>query len=259
MAGEATVHGVYDYWLGGWQHDHADREVGRVIEERFPGVPGHMREAHAFHLRVARRCAEQGTGLFIRAGAVTYHDGLNVHNVVHEVSPGARVCYVNEDPYAHELASRLLADGDRVTAVQAPVRNPPEVLRTAPVAEMLASGEPVCLIVGMVLHFAMPGTAGRQVAGYAAALPAGSRVVVSVAVAGDPGAAAEMTRLFTPARVYRYTAEDVEEWMSCTDLEEPGVADVRALPDCEWAGPQLRGIAPGRIVGAIGRVRGSQR
>ena len=159
-----TVHGVYDYWLGGSMHERADRELGKAIEEEFASVRTHVRAAKAFHLRAARYCAERGIARFIRAGAVTWQPGQNVHEAAREVNPGAEVVYVNQDAEAHGWARGLLAAGPGLAAVHADGGRPAEVLAVPPAAGWVGAGEPVCLILGMALHFTPAQTAAAIVA-----------------------------------------------------------------------------------------------
>lgn len=256
--GGPTIHGVYDYWLGGSMHLKADRDLGKAIAEEFPSVPAHVRAAKEFHLRVTRWCAERGIARFIRAGAVTWQPGgRNVHDAARAVIPAARVAYVNRDAEAHDWARALLADGPGTAAALADAGRPGDVLAAPPVAALLAPGEPVCLILGMVLHFASGPDAAARVAAYAAALPPGSAVAVSVSLPDDSPRAARLLAMYTPARMRRHTAADVEGWMEGAGLRvvPPGVGDVRLLlRGGTWA-PGRQHAGPGVTVGALGLVR----
>jgi len=252
-----TVHGTYDYWLGGTMHMRADRELGRAIEEEFPFVPVHVRAAKEFHLRTARWAAERGIDRFVRAGAVSWDgSGRNVHETARSVIPSARTVYVTRDAEAHGWARVLLAGGPGTAAVHATVERPAEVLGAPPVAAMLAEGRPVCLIIGMMLHFTEGGDAAGRVAAYAAALPPGSVVVVSLSLLDDSPRGRRLRAIFTPAPVHRHTAADVTGWLEGAGLEivPPGVCDVRLLPGCGWAAEKLNPRAPSMIAGALGLV-----
>jgi S-adenosyl methyltransferase len=252
-----TVYGVYDYWLGGVQRQRADRELGKAIAEEFPSFPAQVRAASDFCARVARYCAERDIARFIRAGAVTWQpEGRNVHEAARKVNPGARVVYVNRDAEAHEWALELLAGSPGVAAAHAPSCRPAEVLEAPPVAALLAGGLPVCLIIGMVLHFADAGEAAAAVAAYAAALPAGSVIAVSVTLPDNSPQADRLLSMFTPARIRRHTARDVRRWLkkgAGLKLVAPGVRDVRLVPGNGWASAQLPPRAPVLTVGTLGR------
>lgn len=228
-AGKPTVHGVYNYWMGGSQHSRADRELGRSIAERFPQVPVHVWAAQEFHLRVTRWAAERGISRFIHAGPVTVlPGGCNVHDAARQVDREAEVIYVNWEAEAHEWAQEMLTGGKPARAVLAA----PGDLDSAPaVAQILADGEPVLAIAGLALHFMDAGTAAAMTAHVAGALPSGSYGVVSLAVPGDSPRADEVLKMFTPARIYRHTAQGVTGWLEDAKLTvlPPGVRDVRRL------------------------------
>lgn len=269
MAG-ATVDRVYNYWLGGKQHLAADRQVGDAIRRRFPAVPLHVEAARKFHLRAARWCADEGIARFIAAGVATWMPGHpNVHDAAREADPGAEAVYVHRGLEALARARALLA-GPGVRLARAKADCPGELLEAAPVAAMIADGKPACLMLAMTLHFAAPEEARRQVVSYARALPPGSALAVSVALPDCSPEADELLAMFTPAPVYRHTAEDVARWLERKDTEgedtegedaedggaglllvPPGVCDVRLVPGPSWAEGKLEARAPGYTVGAL--------
>lgn len=264
----ATVHGVYDAMRGGDQHLRADRELAKAIEAEFPQVPVHVRAASDFDLRVTRWCAERGIARFIRAGAVTWQpDGRNVHDAARAVNPAAQVAYANRDAEAHDWARALLACDPGVSAVHASVSRPAEVLAAPAVMRLLAPGRPVCVIIGMVLHFAPERDAAARVAAFAAALPPGSVLALSLSLPDHSPRADRLLLMYTPAAMYRHTAADVAGWMRDAGLADaelagseavpppPRVRDVRLLPGGTWASGQLPPRAPGMTVGTLGMVR----
>ncbi len=237
-------------------HERADRELGKAIEEEFPTVPVHVWAAKEFHLRVARWSAERGIARFVRAGAVTWApNGRNIHEAAREVIPAAEVVYVNRDAEAADWAREQLADSPGLASVRASVLRPAEVLEAPEIAALLAPRRPVCLILGMVLHFAPAEHAAAVTAAYARALPSGSAIAVSVALPDDSPQADRLLAMFTPARVYRHTAADVTGWLEDAglDIVPPGVRDVRLVPG--WAAKEPPVRPPGVTVGALGRVR----
>ena len=226
-----TIAGVYDFWLGGGQHLREDREVAQEIARKYPSVPVHIRAAQEFHLRAARWCAaELGISRFVRGGHfTTLPSGRNTHDAAREVIPGARVIYAYRDRSAYEFSAGLL-DWDE--GVIPALSGDGGILGLEPVRAMLAEGEPVCLIAGMLLHFADSERAASRVARVAAALPPGSVFVVSMTMAGTRPEADEILSMFTPARTYRHTAADLTGWLEDAGLKivEPGVIDVRVVP-----------------------------
>lgn len=253
-----TVHGVYDYWLGGGDHLREDRELGKAIEERFPSVPAHVRAAREFHLEAARWCAARGVTRFVCTGISSWKPGVvNVRGAALGVARSAEAAYVHRGVEPHARARATLM-APQAHAVRGRVEFPAEVLSAVPVAEMIAGGEPVGLHLGMTLHFAPAEAAAEQVRLYAAALPPGSVVVASVALADHSPRASELLAMFTPAAVYRYTAADVTGWLTEAGLRlvPPGLCDVtRLAPGCGWERTEAAPGAPGLTVGALG-VRG---
>lgn len=251
--GAPTIHGVYDFWLGGGQHLHADRELAQAIACRFPSVPAHIRAAQQFHLRAARWCAEQGISRFVHAGHLTaLPSPLNVHDAAREVRPGAEVVYAYRDEKVRTLSEGLLAGKRGVTAV---LSGQGGFLDCEPVRGWVREGEPIALIAGLLLHFTPAERAASRIARAAAALPAGSVFAASVALAADSPRARDLLAMFTPAEVYRHTAGDFEGWLTAAGLEivQPGVMDVRVVPGPGWAPAMVPDGGPGYIAGALAR------
>jgi hypothetical protein len=92
-----SVARVYDFWLGGKDNFPVDRETGGRMAEVNPSLPRLVRDNRQFLCAAAARAA--GVGQFLDLGA-----GLPAHPAVHKavrrVNPGARVCYVDNDPLA---------------------------------------------------------------------------------------------------------------------------------------------------------------
>jgi hypothetical protein len=255
---QATAHGVWDYWLRGNSFRPADRELARAIAARFPLVPVHMRAANDFTLRAARWAALRGVSRFVRAGPVTWlPGGRNVHDAARKVNPRCEVAYADGDEQAHDMIAGLTSGARRTGAVRADPCDPAGLLGSAPVSGWVAEGEPVCLIVWLSLSFAEPGEAAGIVEAYATALPAGSAIALTVALADDSPGAAELLEMFSPGRGYRCTAQDVTAWLAAAKLETvpPGVADVRLLGRPGWVADGLEPVPPGIIVGGTGLVR----
>ena len=254
---EATEYGLYDYWLGGSSYRPADQELGDAIAKRFPAVPGRVRRARDFTLRVTRRAAEHGISRFIRAGSVTFlPGGLNVHDAARQVNPAAEVAYVNGDKEAHDLLAALTSSDRLTTAVHATVSEPGKLLASPPAGGWIAEGRPVALISWMSLSFAPPEVARGLVADCAGALPPGSVIALAVALPGDTPEAAELQAMYAPEKVCRHTAEDVAGWLEDAGLRvmAPGVADVRAFGRPGWVADRLEARAPGMIAGALAVV-----
>jgi S-adenosyl methyltransferase len=251
---EATIYGLYDYWLRGSTHRPPDRDLGDAIEARFPRAPADVRAAHALTLRTARWAAERGVSRFIRAGSVTLLPGArNVHDAARKVNPAAEVAYANRNEGAHALAEALLSPARLTSAVRAGVGDPAALLGSPPVSRWVRDGAPVALIIGAVMAFMPPGQAPGVVAAYAEGLPPGSVIAMSVALADDSPGAAELAGMLAPQPVYRHAAGDVTGWVEGAGLKlvQP-VADVRlVIPGRLRPAGRLSGGAPGIVAGAL--------
>lgn len=134
------------------------------------------------------------------------------------------------------MALELLADG-HVAVARARVANPADVLAAEPVDQMLAEGEPVCLVTGMLMQFAPPDGARDYLREFAAALPAGSVLAGSLIAVGDEETALELGGLFG-LDIFTHTAQEAAGWVDG--------AEVTALT------PDIR--VPGTALGVTARI-----
>jgi S-adenosyl methyltransferase len=152
--------------LGGKDNYAADREQAERIVALNRRLPGLVRDSRVFIIKTVTRAASQlGIRQFIDLGA-----GLPTHPSVHEaaqeVSPDARVAYVDNDPVVQSHVRALLA-GDGIAAVGADITRPAEVLGDPELARVIDFGQPVCVILASVLHFQPAGRRrGVQQAGH---------------------------------------------------------------------------------------------
>ncbi len=142
---------VYSRLLGGKDHFPSDRAEADLLLEIYPPLAEMVKENRAFIAEAVTWAATEGVGQFIDLGA-----GLPAPPAVHEtaqaVLPGARVAYVDLDPMVLSHARALLADPG-VAAVAADLRDPAAVLADHDLRAVINPAEPVCVILGAVLHF----------------------------------------------------------------------------------------------------------
>jgi hypothetical protein len=143
---------VYDYWLGGKDNFAADRAVAEQVIATFPDVLVIARAQRAFLGRVVYHlAAEAGIRQFLDIGT-----GLpaanNTHEVAQQVTPSARVVYVDNDPIVLVHARALLASGpEGATAyIDADVRDTGTIRSEA--AKLLDFSQPVAVMLLGVLH-----------------------------------------------------------------------------------------------------------
>ncbi|HEX8347220.1 MAG TPA: SAM-dependent methyltransferase, partial [Actinoplanes sp.] len=231
---------MYDYWLGGKDNFAADRELGQAFAAAIPDIRTMARENRAFMRRAAAYLHAQGITQFLDIGT-----GIPTEPNVHDVAPGSRVVYVDNDPVVL-VHARALMDrrGTGLTAyIDADLREPQRILADPLLSRSLDLDRPVGLLLIAVLMLIAdeddPAGAVRQLLD---ALPSGSYVAISHPGQDfDPEA---MSRVVAAASqggmtlVPRVRA-DVTKFFDGWDLVEPGVVAVD-----EWK-PDGTGTAPG--------------
>ncbi len=243
---------VYDAYLGGSHNFAVDREMARRAVELWPDLPRIMRANRAFLRRSVQYLAERGYRRFLDLGSGIPTFGA-VHEVAREVRPGARVVYVDIDPVA-VAHSRMILAGDPLSAVlTGDLRDPGELLRRPEVAELLAGGEPVALMLVAVLHFVTeaedPAAIVRRLR---EALPPGSALVLSHAsLEGPADQAGPHQDLYARARspLTMRSRAAITALFDGFELVDPGVVFFT-----EWRpdSPAAVGEHPERMTGLCG-------
>lgn len=144
---------IYDYWLGGFNNFPADRAAANHLESLVPDTAKRVQSNRQFLQRAVRMLAEQGIDQYLDLGSGLPSVG-NIHQIVHEALPQARVVYVDSDPIAVIHSQNLLrTEGveEQVVAVQFDVRSPQPVLDFA--RTVLDFSRPVAVLLFAVLHF----------------------------------------------------------------------------------------------------------
>jgi len=258
---------MYDYWLGGHDNYQADRKLADAIEELCPQARVMARANREFLARAVTWAARQGISQFADLGSgfpvaaehrqaegygITRTDA-DTHVTAREVNPAARVAYVDCDPEVTRHAGALLPhSGVRgVAAVRADLRDPEAVLAGPGLREVIDPAEPVCVLLGLVLHYADAAAAREVTAGYAQRLAPGSCIVVTVPRFGDPQMSGQVKAAYTPAALHNHTREEFASFFAGLEVIRPGVRPVAGFRP-GWADALQ---APGRayVLGGIGR------
>ncbi|MEV0714066.1 SAM-dependent methyltransferase [Asanoa sp. NPDC050611] len=226
----ATAARIYDYLLGGTHNFPADQQAARKMIEMFPMAPGGARSNRAFLRRAARYVAEAGVSQFLDIGSGIPTEG-NVHEVVQDVTPGARVVYVDIDPVAVSESLDLLKGNDDATAIRADLREPQSILDHPEVRRALDFDQPVGLLLCAVLHFVPDDDlATGLVRTFVSALPPGSHLVLSHgSVDGMPERAAQLEdakdlyKRDTASQLFPRPRDQVARFFDGLELVEPGV------------------------------------
>ncbi|RBQ21825.1 SAM-dependent methyltransferase [Spongiactinospora rosea] len=247
---------IYDYLLGGKDHFPPDRDAGGRLVDMMPLIKASVRANREFLIRAVKDLAGRGCDAFIDLGS-----GLptqrNVHQVVQDINPDARVVYVDHDPtvIAH---GRAILNAPGVDMLQGDLRQPDRILDSPILTGLIDLRRPVVVVAVAVLHFvADQDDPGAIIDRLRARLAPGSRIVLSHAcLDGVPQEA-----LTKGVAIYRNTAtpitprskKEISELLAECELEEPGlvaVSDWKPEPD-----EPHEDVGEARFVGGVADLR----
>jgi len=220
---------VYDYFLGGKTHYEVDRKVGDQVIAIWPDVLAAARINRTFMHRAARvLAAEYGIEQFLDIGTGIPTEP-NLHQVVQEENPRARVLYVDNDPIvlAHARALMNSSPEGRTAYLHADVTDPESILRSVEMARTLDFSRPVALSVLALLHF-VPDEfdAYGLIEQFAAELPSGSALVLSHGTGDfDAEAMEKVAQVYKSSgtRTQLRSKEEVTRFFRGFDVVEPGI------------------------------------
>ncbi len=248
-----SVARVYDYWLGGKDNFAADRELAGKLLGIYPPAAEMARDNRQFLDRAVRWVASRGVTQFLDLGA-----GLPTSPSTHEaalaINPNARIVYVDNDPVAVMHQKALVAKGsDAITAVDGDLCEPDTLLSVPGLRRFLDLGEPVCVVLGLVLHF-LSADAGRElVSQYVSALAPDSYVIITVS-RGDGEAADRWFSTYSAAKMYNHSFADYTGLFPGLEIVPPGLVEAAVWQGglAEVSPPDRR---PGQVLAGIGQVR----
>jgi hypothetical protein len=207
---------VYDYLLGGAANFETDRVFAEKLLEMMPAARPAARMNRAFLRRAVRYCVSAGIDQFLDIGS-----GVPTAGNVHEIAPGARVQYVDNEPVAVTHSELLLRDNPNASCMLGDLTDPDPILA----ASTLDFSRPVGLLMVAVLHF-IPDEAGphEAVARYVSMLAPGSYLVLSHG-AERSTTPTEVDRLYeTSANPgVRRTPAEIATFFDGLELVEPGL------------------------------------
>ncbi|MFE9768268.1 SAM-dependent methyltransferase [Streptomyces sp. NPDC005808] len=214
---------VYDWLLGGKDNYPVDEALGEKLP---PEAHDAARQNRQFMHRAAAWLAGQGIDQFLDIGT-----GIptqpNLHQVVQQIAPAAKVVYTDNDPIVLRHAEALListAEG-ATDYIQADVRQPDAILERA--RAVLDFDRPIALSLIALMHFITDEQdAHGIVRNLVATLPSGSYLVLSHA-ASDlyPELAAEVTAQYAKGGIalgFR-TRPEVNRFFDGLELIDPGL------------------------------------
>lgn len=149
---QPTVAGLYDAYLGGTEHTHAEQEAADRLRTAMPEIGATAWANRAFHQRAARWLAtDAGLRQFIDLGA-----GLptqnNTHQVVQRHAPDAKVVYVDHDAHTVRRGNELVADDPNTTFVRSDLVDVDDVLDHPDLRALIDLAEPVGILATAVFH-----------------------------------------------------------------------------------------------------------
>jgi hypothetical protein len=137
---------VYDYWLGGKNNFAADRSAAEAIIAVRPAIVRDIRANRDFMRRAVAYLAAEGVRQFLDIGT-----GIptqpNLHEVVQDIAPDARVVYADNDPMVLSHARALLSSTPEgaTSYIQADLRDPDMILQEA--ARTLDFARPTAVVL----------------------------------------------------------------------------------------------------------------
>ncbi|WP_182897960.1 SAM-dependent methyltransferase [Microbispora sp. H10830] len=252
---------VYDFFLGGKDNFAIDRQVGEATLRIAPDAPAAGRANRAFLRRVVRHlAAEAGIRQFLDIGSGLPTQG-NVHEVAQEVTPGARVVYVDNDPIVLVHGRALLATNGSTTVVEADIRDPESILTHPGIRALIDFDQPVALLLFAILHHVNDHEDPQGIAArFRDALPSGSYLALSHFHNPGPGMPEVSAQATSAEKLFnenlgtgRWRSRDeILTFFGDMQLLEPGL-----VPLAEWR-PEPdafveRGITYHTFVGGVAR------
>jgi hypothetical protein len=227
--GQPNIARMYSYFLGGTEHQPADRLAAESVTTYHSEVIEIARANRAFVLRAVTHVATLGITQFVDLGA-----GLpappTVHQAARTINPAACIAYVDNDPVVLARARAKLATTAGVAVVDADLRDPETVLASRALRSVIDLTRPVCVLAASVLHFLPPGDADVLVEAVTAAMVPGSYLAVSVGTATgtDPDLLSRLRCAYAGTTLVSARPEDeIMGWFTGLALLPPGLVDVR--------------------------------
>jgi O-methyltransferase involved in polyketide biosynthesis len=253
---------MYDYFLGGKDNFAADREAAEKIIAITRAAGGDLRllarEHRAFLGRVVRTLAEAGVRQFLDIGT-----GLptkeNVHEAAQQITPDARVVYVDIDPVVLVHARALLRDDQHVRIVEGDLRDPAAIINHPQVRAFIDFGQPVALMLLAILPFITDEEQPAQVVSeLTKALPAGSYVAISHFCAAQTSEelVQEARNVYArtgPPGITLRSREEIVGLFDGLDMLDPGIVPINAWRP-EWEEHPKVDFSKPAWLGGVGRV-----
>jgi hypothetical protein len=221
---------VYDYLLGGTHNFLADQDVGRALAAVEPDVREIAQANRAFLGRAVRFLSAAGIRQFLDVGSGIPTEG-NVHEVAQRADPGARVVYADIDPVVIAHSQAILTGNQNATVIDADAREPEKLLANGEVRRLIDFGQPVGLLLLLVLHFIADAEDPWQiVATLRDALAPGSYLVVCHGtIEGEPTKVRAAEKVFNRSSatpVHARSRAEILRFFDGFELADPGLVRI---------------------------------
>jgi O-methyltransferase involved in polyketide biosynthesis len=246
---------VYDFLLGGKDNFAADRAVAQKLLAVYPPIIETVPESRRFAERAVTWVAGQGITQFIDLGA-----GLptapNTHVTAQAASPAAAVAYVDNDPVViSHLAALLAHHSARVAVISGDLHDRDAILGATGLRAVIDLSKPVCVVMGMILHFDTADAAAGLVKRYMSAAAPGSHLIATIA-SGKGSLAGRFYETYNAsgfATMYNHTPADFASFFGDLEVIPPGLGDARQIRP-GWSELSTAAKRPDRILAGIARV-----
>jgi len=246
---------VYDYLLDGKDNFAVDREVAQRMMAVAPLTAEVTRENRQFLTRAVAWAANRGITQFIDLGC-----GLptapNTHVTAQAASPAAAAAYVDNDPVVLSHLTALLAHhSDRVAVIAGDLHDRDAVLGATGLRAVIDLSKPVCVVMGMILHFDTAHAAAGLVKRYMSAAVPGSCLIATIA-SGKGSLAGRFYQTYNAsgfATMYNHSSADFASFFGDLEIIPPGLGDARQIHP-GWGELATAAKRPDRILAGIARV-----
>ncbi|MFF4989017.1 SAM-dependent methyltransferase [Streptosporangium saharense] len=215
---------VYDYIMGGKDNFAPDRETAAQVLADWPGLRTSMLANRACMHRMARHLTGLGIRQFIDIGT-GIPSSPNLHEVVQETVPDARVVYVDNDLIVLMHARALLTGTPegRIAYIQADMRTPRALLDDSTLHQVIDFSQPVALTVIAMLQFVED--AQGVIEALLEPLPSGSYLAITIPTGELAPESERLAREYTARGIPMYLRgrSEVERLFSGLELLAPGI------------------------------------
>lgn len=247
---------MYDALLGGSHNFTVDRMAAEAAIGMVPDLPRLALSNRAFLRRAVRFMLDAGIRQFLDIGSGIPTAG-NVHEIVHEIDPQARVLYVDIDPVAVAHSQAILLGRERAGAILADLREPDALLDAVRATGLIDLDEPVGVLLIAVLHLlADADEPVARVAALRAAVAPGSLLAISHLTSAlrpeDAGRLGAHSANNSRVGIHFRPRDAIVELFQGWDVLAPGVVE---LPLWRPESERDQHETPGRSLGLAGVAR----